>query len=270
VIRLAVRAPVEASEQVLAALLELAPEGVEQVDGDGLVEYAIYGAPGELPELPHGGAEVAGVRVEVRGSEVADDWAERWKRFHTPVLVGGKLWIRPPWEEPVVQPGAIDVLIDPGRAFGTGAHPTTRMCLELMLELEPHGSFADLGCGSGVLAITAARLGFAPVAAFDSDAAAVEATRVNARDNGVVLERVEWFNLRDQSPLPVRVVAANLVRPLLVRVASLMTERPEVLIASGLREHEADEVAASFAPLMERRRLHERGWSALLLEMPPE
>ncbi|HXD57641.1 MAG TPA: 50S ribosomal protein L11 methyltransferase, partial [Thermoleophilaceae bacterium] len=136
---------------MLAALLELAPSGVEQVDGEGWVEYALYGAPGELPSLPLGEAEVAGVRVSVRGEEVPDDWEERWKRFHAPVLIAGKLYVRPPWEEPAVRPGVTEVVIDPGRAFGTGAHPTTRLSLELMLELDAEGPFADLGCGSGVL-----------------------------------------------------------------------------------------------------------------------
>ena len=85
---------------MLAALLELAPSGVEQVDGEGFVEYALYGAPGELPAFPEGEAEVGGVLVSVRGEPVADDWAERWKQFHEPVLVEGRgvsLWVRPPW-----------------------------------------------------------------------------------------------------------------------------------------------------------------------------
>ena len=84
----------------------------------------------------------------------------------------------------------IDLVIDPGRAFGTGAHPTTRLCLELLLELADdgaRGSLCDLGCGSGVLSIAAARLGFGPVTALDSDRLAVEATTANARDNGVAL-----------------------------------------------------------------------------------
>ena len=264
-IRLAVRAPAAAAEQVLAALLELAPSGVEQVDLDGAVEYAVYGAPGELPALPEGPATVAGVQVEVSGEEVPDDWAERWKRFHGAVLVGGRIWVRPPWEQEAVRPGAVDLVIDPGQAFGTGAHPTTRMSLELMLELEPRGSFADLGCGSGVLAIAASKLGFSPVTALDSDRGAIEATRVNARENGVALDRVERANLREDAPPRADVVAANLMRPLLLRVAELMEERPRALILSGLLDHEADEVSAAFAPLAERGRLSEKGWTALLL-----
>jgi ribosomal protein L11 methyltransferase len=249
-------------------VLELSPSGIEEVDGEGWVEFAMYGAPGELPSLPEGEAEVAGTCVLVRGEPVPDDWAERWKRFHVPVLVGGRLWVRPPWEQEAVRPGVHEIVVDPGQAFGTGTHPTTRMSLELMLEVEPEGSFADLGCGSGVLAIAAAKLGFAPVRAYDSDRAAVEATRSNARDNGVVLDSIERFDLR-REPVPVAdLVAANLMRPLLLRVAEAMKEQPRALVLSGLLEEEADEVAAAFAPMRESRRLSDRGWSAILLNDP--
>jgi ribosomal protein L11 methyltransferase len=238
---------------------------VEQVDGEGYVEYALYGAPGELPSLPEGEAEVGGVRVSVRGEEVPDDWEERWKRFHAPVLVAGRLYVRPPWEQAAVRPGVIEVVIDPGRAFGTGGHPTTRLSLELMLEIEPTGSFADLGCGSGVLSIAAAKLGFEPIVALDSDRLAVEATLLNARDNGVALERVERHDLRSAPPPSGDTVAANLMRPLLLQVAERMHPRPPALIVSGLLDEEGDEVAAAFAPLTERRRLSLQGWCALLL-----
>jgi ribosomal protein L11 methyltransferase len=253
----------------LAELLEIAPAGFEQVDGEDFVEFALYGSPGELPTFPDGEAEIGGVRVQVRGEEVPDDWEERWKRFHVPVLVGGKLWVRPPWEEPAMRPGVTEVVIDPGRAFGTGTHPTTRLCLELMLDVDARGSFADLGCGSGVLAIAAAKLGFGPVSAFDSDRLAIEATNLNARDNGVVLDRVERFDLRGGAPPVADVVAANLMRPLLLALTAAMKgDPPTVLIASGLLDHEADEVAAAFAPLVERRRLSMKGWTALLLSNP--
>jgi ribosomal protein L11 methyltransferase len=265
VIRLSIRAAAADAELVNAALLEIAPTGFEQLDGDGFVEYALYGAPGELPSLGEGEAEVGGVRVVVRGDAVPDDWAERWKRFHAPVLVGGTVYVRPPWEQAAVRPGVREVVIDPGQAFGTGSHPTTRMCLELMLELEPRGAFVDLGCGSGVLAIAAAKLGFDPVRAYDADRAAVAATAANARDNGVVLDRVERLDLRSRPAPPADVVAANLMRPLLLRVAELIEEPPPALIVSGLLEHEADEVTAAFAPLGETRRLKERGWAASLL-----
>jgi ribosomal protein L11 methyltransferase len=134
-----------------------------------------------------------------------------------------------------------------------------------MLELEPRGPFADLGCGSGVLAIAAAKLGFAPVVAVDSEVAALEATRQNAQANDVALQTIERHNLRAEPPPAAATVVANLTRPLLLRVAELSSERPETLILSGLLEDEFDEVAAAFAPLRERERRALEGWGAVLL-----
>ena len=249
----------------MAELIEIAPGGFEEIDGEHFVEFALYGAAGELPELPRGRAHIGGVTVEVAGQELADDWADRWKAFHRPVTIGDRLHVRPPWTDP--EEGRIDVVIDPGQAFGTGAHPTTQMCLEILLDVTA-GPLADLGCGSGVLAISAAKLGFAPIVAVDNEVAAVEATLHNAGANGVTLDRVERVDLRT-GPVPVeRVTVANLVRPLLLEVAALMPEQPETLIVSGLLEGEEDEVAAAFAPLRERRRLRLQGWSALLLTRP--
>ena len=249
---------------MLAGLVELAPAGFEQLDGDGVVEFALYGAPGELPALGTGPAEIGGIRVEVSGTEVGDDWADRWREFHRPAQIG-RLYVRPPWTEPLEH--SIDVVIDPAQAFGTGAHPTTRLSLELLLGVPP-APLVDLGCGSGVLAIAAAKLGFAPVGALDHDPAALDATLDNARVNGVTLERVEHHDLRTD-PAPVApVMTANLMRPLLLRVAQLLPEQPETLIVSGLLEGEEEEVAAAFASLRERRRVRLQGWSALLLTLP--
>jgi ribosomal protein L11 methyltransferase len=250
---------------VLAELVELAPAGFEQVDGDGFVEFALYGAPGELPDLPHGAARVGAVEVHVSTALLDDNWADRWKEFHKPVQVG-HIHVRPPWSEP--RNDSIDIAIDPAQAFGTGAHPTTRLSLELLQDVPP-AALVDLGCGSGVLAIAAAKLGFTPVTALDHDPAAVEATLDNARANGVTLERVERYDLRTH-PAPVApVMTANLMRPLLLRVAELMPpEQPDALIVSGLLEGEEEQAAAAFAPLRERRRQRLQGWSALLLTRP--
>jgi ribosomal protein L11 methyltransferase len=95
------------------------------------------------------------------------------------------LWVGPPWED--APQDAVAVVIDPGRAFGTGAHATTRLCLELLQEVEPT-SLLDVGCGSGVLSVAAAKLGFAPVTAVDIDDVALETTRSNAGANGVAVE----------------------------------------------------------------------------------
>ncbi len=255
---------------MIAELLDLAPAGFEQVDGDGFVEFALYGAPGELPELPSGPARIGATEVQVSATALGDDWADRWRQFHKPVQIG-HIHVRPPWEEPRgAGDGAegIDIVIDPGQAFGTGAHPTTRLCLELLLGSPAGGPFADLGCGSGVLAIAAAKLGFSPITAVDNEQAAVEATLANARANAVTLERVERYDLRAGTAPVAPVTVANLVRPLLLEVAGLLPEQPETLIVSGLLEGEEDEVAAAFASLRERRRLRLQGWSALLLTRP--
>ena len=82
----------------MAELAELAPEGFEQIDGNRFVEFAVYGAPGELPELPRGRAELGGVAVEVTGEEVADDWADRWRKFHNPTQIG-RIRVRAPWHD---------------------------------------------------------------------------------------------------------------------------------------------------------------------------
>lgn len=251
---------------MVGALLELAPAGFEQTDGGAWVEYSVYSPGEELSQLSDGEVRLGGVAVLVSREQVPGDWTERWKRFHRPQLIGEKLYVRPPWERPAPQPGVAEIVIDPGQAFGTGGHPTTCLCLELMLSLEGHGSLVDLGCGSGVLAIAARKLGFAPVVAVDADPAAIEATRANARVNGVAIDRVERFDLRERPAPAADVIVANLMRPLLVTVAErLGAARPRALIASGLLEHEADEVARAFGPLRERERRSQAGWSALLL-----
>jgi ribosomal protein L11 methyltransferase len=166
-IRLAVRCEPEYAERVMANLLELAPNGLEEERGPGWVEYAIYGPPGEVPELGELQAAAGGALVDVTTTAVPDDWADRWADFHRPIEVAGRIAVRPSWWEP--KDGLIDVVVDPGRAFGTGGHPTTRLCLALLVELEEAGQasgpIADWGTGSGVLAIAAAKLGWGPVRA---------------------------------------------------------------------------------------------------------
>ena len=258
---------------MLAELLELAPGGVEEVAvGSGVVEYAVYGAPGELPALPELTAVAGDALIEVSTSEVADDWDRRWRSFHRPLVLGDRLAVRPPWENAIGAP--VEIVIDPAQAFGTGAHATTRLCLELMLSLasaEPGGGFLDLGCGSGVLAIAAARLGWDPVVALDYDPASVEAAIDNARVNGVAIE-VGRHDLRVDPVATGRTVAANLLRPLLLRWAEGLAAAPadavpETVIASGLLVGEADEVARAFGALglVQTGRRESGEWAALLL-----
>ncbi|HEY1285618.1 MAG TPA: 50S ribosomal protein L11 methyltransferase [Solirubrobacterales bacterium] len=272
-IRLAVRCRPEQAEVVLAELSVLAPNGVEEEEGPGYVEYAIYGGEGELPELGAIEAAAGDGLVEVVATEVPDDWADRWQDFHRPILVGDRLWVGPSWQRSA-QPQAdlLEVVVDPGRAFGTGAHATTRLCLELLLELsaagESKGPLTDLGCGSGVLAIAAAKLGWAPVHGVDHEAAAVDAACANA-DANVVSARFERLDLRFRLPPLAPTVVANLTAPVLMTVASQVDSRaaPTTVLCSGLLPSEVDRVAAAFAPtgLREADRRRDRDWAALLL-----
>jgi ribosomal protein L11 methyltransferase len=299
VLRLAVRVRRADAELVLAELLELAPSGVEEVDIDAhTVEYAVYGPPCELPELPDLQAATGDALVEVRTTTVADDWAERWREFHRPLVLGDRLSVRPPWEPP--QPTALDLVIDPGRAFGTGAHATTRLCLELLLDLElptagasgvagvvgggkstgpaaaPGAAGAlgavDLGCGSGVLAIAAAKLGWGKVLALDYDQIAVDVTLENAAVNDVSnLIESRRFNLLSEPVPPAPLVLANLLRPLLLSwSAAIAGTAYGQIVASGLLIDEADSVSRSFHAhgYNERTRLTGGEWAALLLESP--
>jgi ribosomal protein L11 methyltransferase len=229
-------------------MLELFPEGFEEVDSDGTVELVAYTDPGGEERLWHafGGA---------RAQDVAADWRDRWKAFHRPVRIG-PLWIGPPWED--LPPDAMAVVIEPGRAFGTGAHPTTQLCVELLLELE-RGSVVDLGCGSGVLAIAAAKLGYAPVLALDSDEHAVEATRANARANGVEL-RAEVADVVAGELPRTDVALANITRPTLEELAPRLGSH--LLVASGYLPTAETELAR----YRHVRRLTRDSWAADLYE----
>jgi ribosomal protein L11 methyltransferase len=291
-IRLAVRCAPELAEIVLAELTVLAPNGVEEERGPGYVEYAIYGGEGELPELGEIEAAAGDGLIDVVATKVPDDWADRWQDFHKPLLVGARLWLRPSWEAP--RPDAIDVVVDPGRAFGTGAHPTTRLCLELLLELEAsgkaHGPLTDLGTGSGVLAIAAAKLGWAPVHAYDHESPAIEAAKANAEANHVQL-KLARANLREHLPELAPTTVANMTAPILTEIAKQLHEKgdrgdarrslpavapegiprvPSILILSGLLPDEVDTVAMAFAPagLSEVARRQDGDWAALYLSRP--
>jgi ribosomal protein L11 methyltransferase len=202
--RLAIRVPRADADALGARLLERVPAGLEQVDEGDAVELAAYVPAAAVEELL---AAFPGATVR----PVPEGWEDAWRSFHHPVTAGG-LWIGPPWEAAPAR--APVVVIDPGRAFGTGAHPTTRLCVELLATTPaPRASLLDVGCGSGVLAIAGARLGFAPILAVDVDPVAVATTRANADANGVEVDvrRVD----AESGPLPAAAVAvANvLLRP---------------------------------------------------------
>jgi ribosomal protein L11 methyltransferase len=223
-------------EPELALLLHIFPEGVEELGG----AYAVYA---DEPPL---GFDV----VEV--DDVTEGWEDAWRAFHHGVRVG-RCWIGPPWEEPPAD--AIAVVVDPGRAFGTGAHATTRLCLELLQDVEPT-SLLDVGCGSGVLSIAAAKLGFAPVTAVDVDDVALETTSANAAANEVAVEVSAELT---PAKLGVMNIALDVVEGMLPQ---LPVNRA---ITSGYLER--DEPHADGWHRVERR--VRDGWAADLLEFRP-
>lgn len=207
------------AEEARALLVELFPEGFEEVEVDGGIEFAAYTKAGGEERLWQVFGPGAATPVDA-------GWGEAWKRFHRPVEIG-RLWVGPPWEEP--EEGLLPVVVDPGQAFGTGSHPTTQLCLRFLLEHTPV-SLLDLGCGSGVLSIAAAKLGYRPVTALDLDEAAVEAARANANANDVRIDVGRADVLSD--PLPRTALAlANIAAEPLLAVAGRITA-PE-LVASG-------------------------------------
>jgi ribosomal protein L11 methyltransferase len=277
-IRLAIRCKAENAELALAQLIDLAPGGIEEIRDGDIVEYAVYGPPGEVPTLPDLQVAVGDDLVEVRTTEVADDWQERWRDFHHAMDITAasgsgdrSIFLRPSWEDTPVPENALEVVLDPGQAFGTGSHPTTRLCVAHLLDIEPGGGFLDLGCGSGVLAIAAAKLGWGPVSAYDFDQLAVDATLVNADDNDVELtaEKSDVRSVADGLPPLAPTVFVNILRPVLIEIADQLPEEHGItaLVLSGLLDEEADEVAAAFAPhgLREVARNSEGGWTGLRL-----
>ena len=167
----------ERVEEARATMLELFPEGFEEVEKSQGTELAAYtDAAGEERLWAFFG--------NGRSADVEDGWEDRWRAFHRPIRVG-RLWVGPPWETPPTD--ALVVVVDPGRAFGTGSHQTTQLCLQVLQEVEP-GPLLDVGCGSGVLSIAAALLGFGPVIGVDVEAPSIEATLENARVNGVTVD----------------------------------------------------------------------------------
>ena len=201
------------------------------------------------------------------------DWAEEWKR-HFPVLrVGRRLVVRPTWREHLAAKDEVVLALDPGMAFGTGLHPTTRLCLAALEGLADHGRLAgrrllDVGCGSGILAIAGVRLGAASALGVDTDPIAIEATTANARRNRIGRRIRAREGSLPTGEGPFEVVVANLIASLLVRLAGDL--RAEVapggtLLASGIFMDRETEVRDAFlaAGMRVGGRLAEGDWVAL-------
>ena len=200
-----------------------------------------------------------------------DDWANAWKKHYHVLRIGQRIVVKPPWQEHKPQPDEIVIELDPGMAFGTGLHPTTRMCLEALEEhLEPGDKVLDLGTGSGILAIAAAKLGAGSVLALDNDPLAVKAARANVQSNGVQdLVSVELGSL-DKTTEEFELVLVNILARVIIELAAqglVDRVRPTgLMIAAGIIEEQEAEVAAALREhgleIVERRQ--EKDWVALV------
>ena len=271
-VRLGIRVRRERAEIALAALLPLLQNGVEETEPDqDEIEYALYAPRAELPHLEDIRGLVGDALIDLTVTDVPPGWERRWHQYLQPVEVAAgerRVRIRPPWQDPAGAAGTLEVVIDPGELFGAGSHPTTQLCLELLLEHEAGGPLCDWGAGSGILAVTAALLGFDPVEAVEVMPDGLEAVRENAARNGVAV-RTHWSNLA-ATPAPwAPTVTANLTVDLLLAIAEDVLERPpERLIASGVLAVRMDEIATAYARhgMRETDRRVQGEWAAVQLE----
>jgi ribosomal protein L11 methyltransferase len=243
-LRVSFRVAADEAEVARARLLSLVPAGFEEVDEGDSLELSAY-----LDEAA--AARLLAVFPGARTTAVEPGWEEGWRRFHRPVVAGG-VWLGPPWEPP--PEGVPSVVVDPGRAFGTGAHPTTRLCIEHLAQL-PRGSLLDIGCGSGVVALAAARLGFAPIIALDEDPVAIACARENASRNGVALEVVCADALTATLP-PASVAVVNILLPVVERVLARL--ETTIAVTSGYATSDSPTVPG----WRSRGRLELDGWAA--------
>ena len=238
-----------------------------------LAEMRIYFEEGDPRPALARALEIVGCEAEIKSEEVAEeDWRFSYRRHFKTELVSPHILVQPEWERLAV------IKFDPGLAFGTGRHETTKACLQYIDELapamnhEPRPSFLDMGCGSGILSIAAAKLGYAPVRGFDVDPDAVAASRENAAKNGV---EAEFFRHalggRGQGPLETAdLVVANILGPLLIRFADeIVPCVKRHLVVSGILNELYPEVLAAYEARSFREVSHKTigEWTTGLLEV---
>lgn len=262
---LTLRVPAAALEEVLDAVLPALPGGTQVRETGEEAELAILATPGTPePEQLRG---LAGPHlIELSEVETSEDWRQRRLARYEPLIVAERFLVRPDWAPPATDPSLVEVVLEQSNAFGTGVHPTTQACLALLGALPGGGSFADYGCGSGVLSIAAAKLGFSPVVAIDLDEASVEATRRNAAGNEVEVE-ARRVDVTAETPPTAGTVAANVPPQVQVGLAAALDRAPAQAIVSGFKPAEAEAVASAWESrgLEVDERLQAQEWTALLL-----
>jgi ribosomal protein L11 methyltransferase len=241
----------------------------EPAQGFGYLLY-LPQEPGWQERLTMLQTSLEGVQVSTGGQVRDEDWAENWKKFYHPLEVGRQLVICPSWETFTPKPEQKVVILDPGSAFGTGYHWSTRLCLEFLEEVAPRQPMLDLGTGSGILAIAAHKLGVTDILAVDNDPVAVKVARENVEINQASI-RVE---LASQAPAGgFALVTANLIASLLIEMASDLyacLAPGGVLICGGIICERKGEVieALGAAGLVLKADKEREEWASLLLERP--
>jgi len=272
-LELAVEVPREAEEAAADILRRFAPRGVAiEAAGESVVVTAwLPDSSGLVRQRRAALSALAPLAATVLTRWLREeDWAEAWKAFFPVLRVSRRLVICPAWRSHHAKAGEAVIRLDPGMAFGTGQHPTTLMCLRALEEaVQPGAAVLDLGTGSGILALAAARLGAASVLALDSDPVAVRAARENVRLNGLeTVVRVEEGTV-EETVGPFDVIAANISAPVIVGLAVAMAAALKpggVLIAGGFSEERAAAVAAALtaAGLTVERTLSDGDWRTLV------
>ena len=250
-------------DDVLDRLLPVVPQGVFELPaGDDRLELGIYGDDPAREALE---AAAGAALLELRESD-GDPARLRLEAIARRPPIGGRVVVRPEGAPP---PAAdlVDLVIEgPLGAFGAGTHPTTVMCIELLLGLEPGGAFADLGCGTGVLAILAAKLGWAPAIALDHEQTAVEAAQANAARNGVSVEVVR-ADLLATPPPPAPTLVANVPGFVHEAVAGRLAPETRTVLVSGVVDDDLEDVVGAYgrAGLQPAAQAVRRSWAAALL-----
>lgn len=231
-------------EEALDALLPALPGGVHMRSVDAVVAIGVLAVPGTPAEEEL--RSLIGPRlIEIGSSEVPDEWRERRLARYEPLVIADRFLVRPDWAPPGEDPVLTEIVLEQSAAFGTGLHPTTQACLATLGGIEAGGAFADLGCGSGVLSIAAAGLGYSPVVAIDVEEGSVAATARNAARNGVELE-ARRVDLR-QEPAPIaETIVANVPPEIQQALTGRLQEAPRQAVVSGFRPEESASVAAAW------------------------
>jgi len=194
------------------------------------------------------------------------DWVRAWMERWQPMRFGEKLWVVPSWLTPP-DPNAVNLILDPGMAFGTGTHATTGMCLEWLAAHPPRGlEVIDFGCGSGILAIAALKLGARSALGTDTDPQALITARENAERNGVADRLILCLPPEVPEQAGADVVLANILAPALIALApqlATLTRRGGWLILSGLLAEQADEVGAAYKEMFDFEHHLQDGWAML-------